>query len=149
MGTTIRVTKLERGGLRAVVKKANDQPDAGRSFHDFEYKSITLDIDPDGTRIMAPVIIPVESDGQPPETGIGAARRQPLTGPEHVFQDAFLEAIAKKPERIRLTRDGVEGPEVVAVDLATVREEFNRRCARPNECIGEADRCPHYAASAD
>jgi hypothetical protein len=55
MGTTIQVTKRDGGGLRARVMKANDQPDEGRSYHDFRYESVKLYEDEDGNWVTASV----------------------------------------------------------------------------------------------
>jgi hypothetical protein len=131
MGTTIQVTKRDGGGLRAIVKKANDQPDEGRSYHDFRYESVKLYLAGEGNWVTAPVIVQVEG-GAPPREFLDPGKK--LSGPERTFLEAFLDAIAKAPVYITLSRDGVEGPKVTAVDLAAVREEFNRRCG-----TGEAD----------
>jgi hypothetical protein len=131
MASDIQVTKPEVGRLRALVRKGNDLPDGERACHEFTYKSVVLHVDEHGEEVTAPVLVPVPIAKQASK----GDRKKVMTAPMKLLRDAFNEAVAKVSEVVRLPGvDGKVGPEVTAVNLAVVREEFNRRCA-----TGEAD----------
>jgi hypothetical protein len=115
MQATVAVTRLKDG----------PDGDAGAAFS-FRVLPREVGADGDGKTVMSCVVEAEPLSELPPELGADKPKQDKVSAVVKTFRDSFFEALNDFGQAFRVRGDG---PEVRAVDLKMVREEFKRRYA--------------------
>lgn len=117
--TTVRIEK-QNGLVTVAIDKGSDLPEDEKPRLAFRFKSVTLIEDP---RRTASVMVQAEDQAAKSATTPKTARKEE-SKVMRTFRDAFVEALDTDGAIIQVRGDG---PKVRAVDVRSVRAEFERR----------------------